>query len=68
MYISLNYILLYIIFLNLSSLKVIISNLNIETYIKTRYSKSCQLWICALTFNVLFILHMLLENKANCYM
>ena len=53
MYISLNHVLLYIIFLNLYGLKVLISNLNIETCIKTRYSKSCQIWICALTFNVL---------------
>ena len=53
MYISLNYILLYIIFLNLSSLKVLISNLNNETCMKARYSKNCHLWICALTVNVL---------------
>ena len=53
MYISLSYILLYIIFFNLSSLKVLIDTLHIETCVKTRYNKSCLLWICALTFNIL---------------
>ena len=53
MYISRSYILLYIIFLNLSSLKVLMDNLHIETCVTTRYNKSCLLWICALTFNIL---------------
>ena len=53
MYISLNFILLYIIFLNLSSLKVSMKNIHFETCFKTHYSKSCQLWICPLTFNIL---------------